>query len=66
MQPKILPALYALKDSKALLLPHVGTLTLETQTEMESICIRNLEHGFKTGKLLYTVPEQKDVDFGLP
>ena len=53
----------ALKDSKVELLPHVGTLTLETQTEMEAVCLRNLMQGLESGKLGFTVPEQRDVDF---
>lgn len=63
MQPKIHERLFALKDSKVELLPHVGTLTLETQTEMEAVCLRNLMHGLETGKLGFTVPEQKGVTF---
>lgn len=45
------------------MLPHVGTLTLETQTEMEAVCLRNLLRGLETGKLGFTVPEQKTVNF---
>ena len=37
----------------------VGTLSLETQTEMEAVCLRNIMHGLKTGKLGFTVAEQK-------
>ncbi|SNX82777.1 related to 2-hydroxyacid dehydrogenase [Melanopsichium pennsylvanicum] len=62
-EPKIHDRLLALKDSKVELLPHVGTLTLETQTEMEAVCLRNLMKGLETGKLGFTVPEQKDVNF---
>lgn len=36
-----------------------STLTVETQTEMEAVCLRNLDTGLKTGKLAFTVPEQK-------
>lgn len=35
------------------------TLTVETQTEMEAVCLRNIEQGLETGKLGFTVPEQK-------
>ena len=62
-EPLIHPRLLALKDSKVELLPHVGTLTLETQTEMEAVCLRNLIHGLESGKLSFTVPEQKGVEF---
>lgn len=62
-QPKIHDRLLALKDTNVELLPHVGTLTLETQTEMEAVCLRNLIKGLETGKLGFTVPEQRDVEF---
>ncbi|SPO22283.1 related to 2-hydroxyacid dehydrogenase [Ustilago trichophora] len=62
-EPKIHDRLFALRDSKVELLPHVGTLTLETQTEMEAVCLRNLMKGLETGKLGFTVPEQKHVEF---
>ncbi|KAK4051151.1 hypothetical protein OIV83_002973 [Microbotryomycetes sp. JL201] len=48
-----------LKSEKAFLLPHVGTLTVETQRDMESFCLDNIEHGMQHGKLRITVPEQK-------
>jgi glyoxylate reductase len=35
------------------------TLTVETQREMESVCLRQLDTGFKTGKFAFWVPEQK-------
>ncbi|KDE07074.1 hypothetical protein MVLG_02649 [Microbotryum lychnidis-dioicae p1A1 Lamole] len=56
-EPKIHEGL--LKSEKAFLLPHVGTLTYETQEEMEAVCLRNLKQGLETGKLGFTVPEQK-------
>lgn len=62
-EPKIHPKLLALKDEKVELLPHVGTLSLETQTEMEAVCLRNLVKGLQEGRLGFTVPEQKGVDF---
>lgn len=58
-EPKISDAL--LKCANAFLLPHVGTLTLETQTEMEAVCVRNLEAGLEKGKLAFWVPEQREV-----
>lgn len=60
-KPKIHPSLLALKDTKALLLPHVGTLTLETQTEMEAVCLRNILKGLETGKMGFVVNEQKGL-----
>ncbi|KAJ1033156.1 hypothetical protein NDA13_001154 [Ustilago tritici] len=62
-EPKIHDKLLALKDTKVELLPHVGTLTLETQAEMEAVCLRNLIKALETGKLGFTVPEQREVDF---
>ncbi|KAJ1019416.1 hypothetical protein NDA16_004533 [Ustilago loliicola] len=47
-EPKIHDRLLALKDTKVELLPHVGTLTLETQTKMEAVCLRNLIKGLET------------------
>ncbi|WVQ85769.1 hypothetical protein IAT38_007936 [Cryptococcus sp. DSM 104549] len=58
-EPRITPEL--LEHPNALCLPHVGTVTVETQTEMEAVCLRNLEHGLQTGKLAFTVPEQADL-----
>ena len=34
------------------------TLTVETQDEMERVCLRNIDAGLKTGKFTFTVPEQ--------
>ncbi|ORY26044.1 2-hydroxyacid dehydrogenase [Naematelia encephala] len=58
-EPHITPELLA--HPQALCLPHVGTVTVETQTEMEAICLRNLAHGLKEGKLAFTVPEQSHL-----
>lgn len=59
-EPQIEEGLLRLeKAGKAFLLPHVGTLTVETQREMESVCLRQLEAGFDTGKFKFWVPEQK-------
>lgn len=60
-EPAVHPKLLELASSKAMLLPHVGTLSLETQTNMEATCIRNLEHGLDTGALSYTVKEQEGL-----
>lgn len=61
-EPHVHPGLLRLASTKALLLPHVGTLTLQTQTDMEAVCLRNLEHGLSTGRLLYTVKEQEGLE----
>lgn len=62
-EPKVGEALRALGETRALLLPHVGTLSLQTQTAMEAACIDNLLHGLATGKLRYTVREQEGITF---
>lgn len=62
-EPAVHPQLLKLAATRALLLPHVGTLSLQTQTEMEATCLRNLEHGLDTGRLAYTVREQESVAF---
>lgn len=61
-EPEVHPGLLRLATSKAMLLPHVGTLSLQTQTDMEAVCLRNLEHGLSTGRLLFTVKEQEGLD----
>ncbi|PKI83561.1 glyoxylate reductase [Malassezia vespertilionis] len=61
-EPKIHPGLVALSETKALLVPHVGTLTLQTQTNMETACLRNLAHGLDTGALAFTVKEQAGLN----
>lgn len=48
-----------LKNSRAVCLPHVGTVTLETQKEMEAVCIANLRHTILHGVSPYVVPEQR-------
>lgn len=35
------------------------TLTVETQAEMEAVCLRNIDTGLQTGKLGFVVAEQK-------
>lgn len=62
-EPRVHEGLLRHADTKAFLLPHVGTLSLQTQTDMEAVCLRNLEHGLRTGRLRYTVREQEGVTF---
>lgn len=59
-EPKIHPGL--LKNDRAFLLPHVGTMTHETQRDMELLVLKNLESGMDNGTLLTRIGEQK----GLP
>jgi glyoxylate reductase len=50
-----------LKNPNVLLLPHVGTLTLETRKEMEIYTISNVREAVINGRLPGLVPEQKAV-----
>lgn len=56
-EPKIHPGL--LEAENVVLLPHVGTATVETQRKMEILVIDNLKLAIKEEKLLTQVPEQK-------
>ncbi|KAF7846324.1 hypothetical protein BT93_L4536 [Corymbia citriodora subsp. variegata] len=60
-EPKIHAGL--VKSDKAFLLPHVGTMTWETQRDMELLVLKNLESGVQTGQLLTRVPEQKSFNW---
>lgn len=55
-EPKIHPGLVA--NEKATLLPHMGTWTVETQTDMEKWNIDNVRSALTTGELKSRVPEQ--------
>jgi len=54
-EPKIHPGL--LGSSRAILLPHVGTMTVDTQRKMEVLVIDNVKSALSTGKLLTKVPD---------
>ncbi|KAL7420614.1 glyoxylate reductase [Cryptotrichosporon argae] len=58
-EPAIHPRL--LEMDNVLALPHVATVTRETQERMEEVCLRNLRQGLETGKLGFTVSEQKGM-----
>ncbi|KAL4913689.1 D-isomer specific 2-hydroxyacid dehydrogenase [Aspergillus aurantiobrunneus] len=55
-EPKIHPGLVA--NPNVLLVPHMGTWTVETQTGMEESAIENVRLALETGKLKSPVPEQ--------
>lgn len=55
-EPKVHPGL--VKNEKAILLPHMGTWTSETQAKMEVWVIDNIRSGIEKGKLLSPIPEQ--------
>lgn len=58
-EPKVHPGL--IKCDRALLLPHMGTWTIETQTKMEVWAIDNVRQAVEKGTLKSPVPEQKDM-----
>ncbi|MCJ1273740.1 hypothetical protein MMC21_001533 [Puttea exsequens] len=58
-EPKIHPGL--MDNPSVTLLPHMGTWTVETQTEMELFNIDNIRSALETGSLKTPVQEQKDM-----
>jgi D-3-phosphoglycerate dehydrogenase len=58
-EPKVHPGLLAC--DRAMLLPHMGTWTVETQTKMEQWAIENVKMAVETGKLKSPVWEQRDM-----
>lgn len=58
-EPKVHPGLIACE--RAMLLPHMGTWTAETQTKMERWAIENVRQALETGSLRSIVPEQKNM-----
>ncbi|KAM6506649.1 hypothetical protein FSOLCH5_013623 [Fusarium solani] len=47
-----------IKNDRAILVPHLGTHTVETSTEMESLAMENARRGVCGEELLTIVPEQ--------
>lgn len=58
-EPKIHPGL--LENEDAVLLPHVGTATWETQKDMELLVLENLRSAVEGKGLITPVPEQRDM-----
>lgn len=58
-EPKVHAGL--VKNPHVMLLPHMGTWSVETQTEMEKWCIGNVRSALENGKLKSPVPEQADL-----
>ncbi|KAL7894149.1 D-isomer specific 2-hydroxyacid dehydrogenase [Trichoderma sp. SZMC 28014] len=58
-EPKINPKL--ISHPGAVLLPHIGTATVDTQKEMEILVIDNVKSAITQGKFLTLVPEQKPL-----
>jgi glyoxylate reductase len=58
-EPKVHAGLMA--NPHVMLVPHMGTWTVETQTKMEIWCIDNVRSAVEKGKLMSPVGEQKDM-----
>ncbi|KAL1957824.1 hypothetical protein VTO42DRAFT_5542 [Malbranchea cinnamomea] len=58
-EPKVHPGL--IRNPNVMLVPHMGTWTVETQTAMEEWAIDNVRRALETGKLKSPVPEQADL-----
>lgn len=56
-EPEVHPGLLA--NPHVLLLPHVGTMTSETQKAMEIYSINNVRAAVEKGKMNAIVPEQE-------
>ncbi|KAG4442127.1 hypothetical protein IFR05_002413 [Cadophora sp. M221] len=57
-EPKIHEGL--LNNPNVVLLPHIGTATMETQKNMELLVLDNMESAVKKGKLITQVSEQEN------
>ncbi|PYI18633.1 glyoxylate reductase [Aspergillus violaceofuscus CBS 115571] len=58
-EPAVHPGL--VRNPNCVLVPHMGTWTVETQTAMEEWTIGNIRSALETGKLKSPVPEQADL-----
>jgi len=58
-EPKVHPGLIG--NPHVMLLPHMGTYTIETMVAMEQWCMGNVRAAIETGKLKSPVPEQVDL-----
>lgn len=61
-EPEVHPRLLA--NPRVLLLPHMGTWTVETTAKMEEWTMANVRRVVEEGRLLSLVPEQKDMGDG--
>lgn len=59
-EPHIHPGLMA--NHKVLLVPHMGTWTVETEAKMEEWTMSNVRKVLEEGKLVSIVPEQKGLE----
>lgn len=46
-------------NPRVMLLPHIGTMTYETQKEMELLVLENVRSAVEKGEMVTLVPEQK-------
>ena len=58
-EPDVHPGL--IENHRALLVPHMGTWTVETETKMEEWAISNVRSALESGVLRSIVPEQRDM-----
>lgn len=58
-EPEVHPGLLA--NNRVLLLPHMGTYTVETTAKMEEWTMGNVRAALQEGRLLSIVPEQRDM-----
>ncbi|PGH01763.1 D-3-phosphoglycerate dehydrogenase [Blastomyces parvus] len=58
-EPNVHPGL--LRNPNVMLVPHMGTYTVETQTAMEEWAIDNVRLAIEKGKLKSPVPEQAEM-----
>ncbi len=58
-EPKIHPEL--MENPRVLLVPHMGTWTIETETKMEEWAISNVRMAVESGVLRSIVPEQRTM-----
>lgn len=58
-EPEIHPGLLA--NPNVMLVPHMGTWTVETETKMEEWAISNVQMAIEEGKMRSIVPEQRNM-----
>ncbi|KAA8651651.1 hypothetical protein EYZ11_003902 [Aspergillus tanneri] len=56
-EPVVEPGLVS--NPRVMLLPHIGTMTYETQRDMELLVLDNLRSAVEKGEMITLVPEQK-------
>ncbi|ODM18707.1 hypothetical protein SI65_05324 [Aspergillus cristatus] len=54
-----------INNPRVMLLPHIGTMTYETQKDMELLVLNNLRSAVEKGKMITLVPEQKSAFQGM-